>query len=442
LKDQNYPKQTLKYLKEELSTLNYKNKEDVSSYISTKTDIEINELLLKYGVNSWQSYIITNNLYDLITQINQSKYGDNTYIDLDTLEKEYNSIIEKFDNDNWKYFVNEELKNTNLDIKLLEDTKKDTTDKLELSNLNKSIETLKVTKETLEYRLSNNVSYERGYLDDTLNQYKMNGSSYINSDINSNSTHEEKYRYNEYKKQFEINKYIFENQVNANKQNDTRGILINSLNDLEIFIIVLIAVVAGLSVAEEFSKGTIKQLLIKPYTRFQVLTAKYISSLTMILVGFISLILMELLVGGILFGFNTLSVPVVIYNFNESMIQTFNVFAYLAIIFINKLPMFILMTTLIFLLSVSTINSAISVSIGIVGYTISTVINNLASYYNVVILKFFPTLNWDLTIYLFGNIPFNKNLNYNLSIWINIIYFIIMLIPIYIIFIKKNIKNV
>jgi len=444
LKGQNYSKDTVEYLKEELSTLNYKNKEDLSTYISVKTDIEMNELLLKYGVNSWQSYIITNNLYDLISQMNQIKYGDNNIqgIDLKVLEKEYKSTIDKFDNNDWEYFVKEELKDTNENIKSLEDSKKYTTDKLELNNINKSIEVLKLTKETLQYRLDNDVSYERSYLDDALNEYKLSGTSLINTSINSNSKYEEKYQYNEFKKSFETNKYIFENKVNANKQNDTRGIFINAFTELEIFIIVLIAVIAGLSVADEFSKGTIKQLLIKPYTRMQVLTSKYISSLSIILFGFVSLILMELLVGGILFGFNTLSVPVVIYNFNEAMVQTYNVFAYLGIIFINKLPMFILMTTLIFFLSVSTINGAISVSIGIVGYTISAVINNLATYYNVVILKFFPSLNWDLTIYLFGNLPLNKNINYNLSIIVNIVYFIIMIIPIFLIFKKKNIKNV
>ena len=34
LKGQNYSKDTVEYLKEEISTLNYKNKEDLSTYIS------------------------------------------------------------------------------------------------------------------------------------------------------------------------------------------------------------------------------------------------------------------------------------------------------------------------------------------------------------------------------------------------------------------------
>ena len=60
---------------------------------------------------------------------------------------------------------------------------------------------------------------------------------------------------------------------------------------------------------------------------------------------------MEMLVGGVLFGFDSLSVPVIEYNFNTNMLEEINVFAYLGIQTLAQLPMIVLLATLAFVLS-------------------------------------------------------------------------------------------
>lgn len=442
-KNDNYTESNVKYLKEQLKELDNKNTSDVSSYISVKTDLDINELIEKYGINSWQSYVITNKLYNIVSSINNAKYGINKDEDeLLILQKEYDLIIKKFKDNDWKYFVNIELKDTKDQLTELNKTKAKTTDKLELKNLNSNIESLEKTKYILEYRIKNNISYARSYLNDALNEYSSMSNYEFNNKLDSSDTYDEKYQNYNNKSNLEINKYIFEHKVNANKTNDTRGMLKNIYGSFEIFIIVIITIISGMIVSEEFNKGTIKQLLIKPHTRFKILLSKYVVSISMILFAVLSLILMELLVGGVLFGYSSLSVPVVIYNFNSNVVQTYNIFHYLLILFIHKLPIYLLLSTLVFLIGVATTSSAISIVIGIIGYTISSLINMMALYYNVYILRYFPTLNWDLTQYMFGMIPQNKNLNFVLSIMMDIGYFIFMIIPIFIIFKKKNIKNI
>ena len=70
------------------------------------------------------------------------------------------------------------------------------------------------------------------------------------------------------------------------------------------------------------------------------------------------------------------------------------------------------------------------------------IINVLAVEYNVKFMKFFVTLNWDFTSYLFGNLPMMEGLTAPLSAAVCIAYFVIMLIPTFIVFKNKDIKNI
>ena len=138
----------------------------------------------------------------------------------------------------------------------------------------------------------------------------------------------QKKEYNESVKEKEISKYIIENHVDIKKSDDVRGVLSNFFNIYGLFIIVIVVMIAGTIVSEEFNKGTIKLLLVKPYSRNKILLAKFITVLIMIVFSTIMIIGMELIVGGIVYGFDSLNIPIVIYNFDTNMIQEFNVFAY------------------------------------------------------------------------------------------------------------------
>ena len=55
--------------------------------------------------------------------------------------------------------------------------------------------------------------------------------------------------------------------------------------------------------------------------------------------------------------------------------------------------------------------------------------------------RYFLTTNWDLSNYLFGKLPEFEVMNVNFSIAIILIYFILILIPTFVFFIKGDIKN-
>ena len=151
---------------------------------------------------------------------------------------------------------------------------------------------------------------------------------------------------------------------------------------------------------------------------------------------------MQFVVGGIVSGFDSYQTPAVVYNYNTNQIQELNIVTYLALVALGKLPIYILLMTLAFAISTLFSNTALSIAITLLGYMGSSVINLLAIQFKIELLKFFVTPNWDLTQYLFGGLPSFQYVSLPFSIIINIAYFIIMLIPTYVVFKKKNIKNI
>ncbi|MDT2756505.1 ABC transporter permease subunit [Enterococcus asini] len=67
----------------------------------------------------------------------------------------------------------------------------------------------------------------------------------------------------------------------AMKAND----LFATLTDMTSFLNLFVVVVAASSIAEEFSRGTIKFLLIRPYSRTQIFAAKFMNSLLFAILG-------------------------------------------------------------------------------------------------------------------------------------------------------------
>ena len=150
----------------------------------------------------------------------------------------------------------------------------------------------------------------------------------------------------------------------------------------------------------------------------------------------------QFIVGGIILGFDSLSVPAIIYNYATSQVQTMSIPMYIVIAGLAKLPMYILLMTLAFACSTIFINTAVSIVIPLLGYMGSSIINQLAIVYNIKLINYFVTPNWDLTSYLFGGLSQFEGLVPSFSISICIIYFAIMFVTSFAVFRKRNIKNI
>ena len=417
-----------------MNSLSPNNKNEIDQYIDSKTAYDMAKLMQKYGFTSWQAEIIRsevgchNYLHTMNTYTyNKDKISQDEY---NEAKLNYDKFIAKLDEGDWKYFATSQLKDVEEQIQ--------TAKEAESINLN----SLYTQKQILEWRIDKDIAYGFDFLNDCLEGYS-NASSFIESyNQQKNPSYTEKIAYYKALSSLNINKYYIENNINNISSLDNREILLNLFENYELFILIFIIMIAGGIVSDEFSKGTIKMLLVRPYHRCKILLSKFIVCITMLLFIVVFIAVAQLVVGGIIFGFDSLGVPAVIYNYDTSQVQTMSIPMYLIITGLAKLPMYILLMTLAFACSTIFINTAISIVIPLLGYMGSQIINSIASTYNLIFLNYFVTPNWDLTSYLFGGLPDFEGLTIAFSISICIIYFAIMFVASFASFKHTDIKNI
>ncbi len=439
-----YSDSYVEYARDKIKELNPEKPSDTKMYIEYKTVLDVYDMMQGYSNDAWQTQIIASTLESYINERNTYLYGAEKNVEqANKIDEQINDLSNRLKNDDWKYFANDELKNAEEKVKSLEDEKNSTDDKQRLESLDSEIAVAQIDLDVAKYRVDEDIKYGQDYMNTALTKYQEYSYTIEQMDSsNTDLTYQEKKDYNEAIQEREISKYIIENHVDVEKANDLRGILSRFFSEFGLFIIVIVVMIAGTIVSEEFNKGTIKLLLVRPYSRTKILLSKFITVLIITVFAIAIILGMELIVGGLIFGFDSLQVPVVVYNFNTNMIQEVNIFAYLGAQIIMQLPIVILLATLSFALSTIFTNSPVAIALPLLGYMGAAVINQLAIQYNIGFLRYFVTLNWDFTQYLYGGMPLMEGLTPEFSVVICLLYFLIMLIPTFVIFKKKNIKNI
>ena len=354
---------------------------DKELYIYYKTYIDTYELASKFDSNSWeyQKYM-DEYWYKLQDYYRAQDEG----LDTTNLLDELTQLRTNIENSNWQYFVNEDINAANNNIEHIKNSLDDPSlNNTERANYEKELFILEEQVKLNQYRLDKNVEYGKDYLNiaiDAINNalYGMAEYKYSNDSDFEDSV-----------KSYYENWYILDEEVDTNNGETLRSVFINFFNEYSFLILVFGIMIAGGMVSDEFSKGTIKSLLIIPQKRSKILLAKYISLLIMILLIIGVLIVSELLVGGILLGLGSLSVPVVVYNISASDLEIVNVFGYLGLQIITNLPQIILLTTLAFACSVIVNSTAFSIVIPFCGIIAAELINGFALAYDIDILNYF-----------------------------------------------------
>ncbi len=413
-------------IEEEQKSLNPNNPEDVELYINNQTDIDTYKLAKQYGRDSWQYEIISNYGGNYISDLNYSTYREKDEERIAEAKAEYDKFVERINSGDWKSFARQELENAKIS---LEYGAVDSWTKAQI--------------EILQMRLDYNIEYGNNYKNEALSRYsnyKMQVEDYEQNP--ENRTYNDKKEYQEAKAEMEKSRYVIENDKDILNDTNLRGILLNTYSEYILFILITVVLIAGAIVSTEFSKGTIKLLLVRPYNRSKILLAKFIVVILTIIFMVLAVEIMQLIVGGIFFGFDSLNIPVVEYDHNAGKLIEVSIWETILITTLGKLPIFILIGTLAFAISTIFTNTTVAITISILGYTVSGIINQFAFYFNISWLKYFITPNWDLTQFFYGKLPNMQGMNMSLSIILCVIYFLIMIIPSFVIFSKRNIKNV
>ena len=418
-------------------------------YTAMKSQLETAKLLQKYDLNSWQWQVISSNSDKYISPMIELEGTEN----YENAKKEYDSFIEKLNSGDWRTFVQAELDDVNEQIKTFEKQK------LEGNNPNIDLQLLdiNVKKQALEWRLEKDIPYGDSNKNEILTRWEESKKELEMLRAQEKTkplTYEEKYSKQNVEETVYLSEYDLKNNLKENMYLNTdsdRWVLasdsdyseINIFFDAQLFITIAIVVIAGTIVSEEFNKGTIKLLLVRPYKRIKILIAKFIACLIILFLAYVVMALAQFILGGIMNGFNDYIGKAVVYNFKTSSVEEISTFKYMVLSGLSILPQYLLIMTLAFSLSVLFINSPIAIALPLLGIMGAELINELAYHYEKAkFLRFFVTPNWDLSIYLFGKLPQFEPISLPFSISVCVVYFAIMLFTSLYIFKRKEIKNI
>ena len=405
---------------------------DKELYNYYKSFIETYDLANNYDSNSWQYQKYMEDYWNLLQEY--YRYLDEE-LDASLISNELEETKNNIENNNWQYFVNNDTNNINESINNIKNSLNSSLSNNEKINNEKELFILEEQLKLNEYRIENDVAFGNDYLNDAINA--INNSLYSMAEYQYSNDVD----YQDSVKSYYENWYILDNKVDTNNNQTLRSVFVNFFNEYSFLILVFGIMIAGGIVSDEFNKGTIKSLLIIPHKRSKILLAKYISVLIMLLFIIGIFIVSELLIGGILMGFGSLSIPVVVYNITDSCLEVLNIFGYLILQILANLPQIILLVTLAFACSVIVNSTAFSIVIPFCGIIASELINGFALVYDIKILNYFVTTNWDFTVYLFGGTSIYGNSLIH-AIIVCLVYLLIMLVVTFIVFKKKDIKNI
>lgn len=402
--------------------LDLTNNEDLLIYVENLTILKMEELKEEYSTNT-QAYLIENNLYSTIYNMYEAEY----ILADEDLASEYAQILEEEIThlDDWEYFLEER-------IEYLEARVEATTGIEQLRYQNFLSYAL--------YRQEHGIAYDStNYLHNALVFLEENNYEYTNLVNAEELTSEEESRLEYLEKEVAIRKYILEAQEDVLNEATLRMVLINFSGEFGLFILIYVIMLAGSIVSEEYTRGTIKYLLIKPYKRGMILTSKLLVVLLFIPLIMVFMSLIEIVIGGIVLGFDSLSVPVVL--FLEGSIKTYPIIGYLATVLLSVMPMYIIIAMVAFLLSTITQSTSAAITVSFLFYLLGNVISNLALLYDFSFFKGFVSLYWDFSYLITKDVaPYGNSVG--TSILVLSIYFLVIVSLTYVYFQKKDVKNV
>ncbi|HOP66043.1 MAG TPA: hypothetical protein PLX66_03420, partial [Bacilli bacterium] len=224
-------KEYINSLIEEQKTIDLSNSDNIDWYVSNQTEIDMYNLKEHYGTDSWQSALIVDRLYETIYQINYLTYGKyKNSTELKKLQKEYNDIITKFDSDDWRSFVEDEITELNKTLKeenKVLDKAKGTT---AISEAERNVFVTELDIEIANLRLDQNISYGTDYLNTAINSYKYAKTDwYDTKDIERD--YDAEVSYQETLKTIAMAKYSIDNKYNSYEEESNMKSIYESFLD-------------------------------------------------------------------------------------------------------------------------------------------------------------------------------------------------------------------
>jgi ABC-2 type transport system permease protein len=232
----------------------------------------------------------------------------------------------------------------------------------------------------------------------------------------------------------QTNEYRLEHDIPPIENKSLWGFVEGAASSLVSLIALFAIIMGGRIVANEFSEGTIKLLLIRPSKRWKILMAKYIAIMGYTLLMLLILLVVSIVIGGILFSFKGASQPF-LANVSGKIIEV-NMLTHIVQLCGLKSISLVMMVTLAFMISTVARNSGMAIGIGVFLLTVGQGITMLLTRYNW--SKYILFLNTDLNQYINGKPPV-EGMTMAFSIIVLVVYFVGFNIISYLGFTKRDI---
>jgi ABC-2 type transport system permease protein len=238
-----------------------------------------------------------------------------------------------------------------------------------------------------------------------------------------------------FKEQIDIIDYQLEKDIRP--MDGTMWDGINGSAQLIIIITLFTVIVAGDSLAGEFSSGTIKLLLIRPSSRLKILLSKYLSMILFGLGLLVTLFIVSVLVNGILYQFGSMDLPLITTNEDGQIVEK-NMVANLWKTYLLNVISTVMFVTMAFMISAAFRSSAMAIGVSIFALFAGHMLLEVLQRYEW--SKYLLFANTDLSQYLSGA-PFQEGMTLAFSITVLIVYFVIFNLVSWIVFTKRDVAS-
>jgi ABC-2 type transport system permease protein len=236
-----------------------------------------------------------------------------------------------------------------------------------------------------------------------------------------------------YKDRIAVNKYHLEKNIRSTDGTIWGGV--NGSASMIIVITIFTIIIAGDSLAGEFSSGTIKLLLIRPASRGKILVSKYISFLLFGMLLLLTLFVISIVVNGMLYGFGYMDLPLISMNAEGQIVERNMV------INLWKTYMYNGVSTVMYVTLAFMISSAFRSSAMAIGFSIG------ALFAGNIVLEALQRFDWsryllfantDLTQYLSGR-PYQEGMTFSFSIGVLAVYFLVFNLISWLLFTRRDV---
>jgi ABC-2 type transport system permease protein len=416
---------------------------ELNMYIGDRVIIDVTELSDDFGFDSPEKYYIETVIQPLILEKYQNEFIYKDMSKVQELQTQLGKEIGKLDNFDWRAFILEKKTALENEIKELENSK--TNNVGSNDSINKELEQLKINLWALDYRLEKEIPYSYDYASMLVDDYLFYSEEYTNlvKDESLIKDRNELIRYRENISNYFTISYKIENNIlnNSGDAEEAFNIeyVIASFSFVDELIVIAIIIIVGAIIAEEFNKGTIKQLLTKPFSRSKILTSKILAGLIAIS---LFIVVYEIVFLGVncieLGGISWIFENSIIYDFSINKVRELNVLGQCLYGFITVLPAYFIIYFIVLLVGVIATNSIAS---AIAGFASLFGAPLLDMFLNSKIMSFVPFFTWDLSPFMYGGLSSNQYATLGKCLIVDFITLIVLIISSYVIFNKKDIKN-